>query len=96
MQNTNFEGWKDDPRLKSVNPDRLAMLTSFAKELAEAPADRKISIFLSISQKANATGTTYTPEERELLVSVLTENMSKEEKAKVQLIRNLASKMQKN
>ena len=96
MQNTNFESWKNDPRLKSMDPNRLAMLTAFAKELSEAPAEQKMPVFLSINQKAAAGGMNFTPDERELLVSVLTENMSKEEKAKVQLIRNLASRMQKN
>lgn len=96
MQNEDFKTWKNDPRLKSMNHDRLAMLTAFAQELSNAPADQKMQVFMNISKKSSASGMNFTSDERELLISVLTENMSPEDKAKVQLIRNLTSRMQKN
>ena len=92
-QNQNPRDWKNDERLKNVDSERIALLTTFAKELAEAPSNQKMAQFLAISQKAAAQTIVFSPEERELMLSVLTENMSPEEKQKVKLIQNLVSKM---
>lgn len=90
------ESWKNDPRLKGMDPEKLALLQSFAKELQEAPDSQKMTVFLSVSQKASRQKIAFSPGERELIISILTEGMSPEEKKRVQLIRDLASKLPKN
>lgn len=88
-----FKKWKHDPRLKSMNPERLSMLLEMAEVLASAPTSRKMTEFLRINQDASKKGIRFTPTEQEILISVLTEDMSPEEKAKVEMIRKLASRM---
>lgn len=90
------ESWKTDPRLKNMDPEKLSLLLSFAKELEAAPENQKMAVFLSINQRASEKHINFSSRERELLLSILTEGMSPEEKSRVRLIQNLASKMQKN
>lgn len=88
------ESWKSDPRLKNMDGKKLSLLLSFAKELEEAPEDGKVNAFLSINRRAAEAHVNFSPAERELLLTILTEGLSPKEKARVQLIRSLTEKMQ--
>lgn len=88
-----FKKWSEDSRLKSMDAKRLSMLLEMAETLASAPADKKITEFFKIRQDASKKGIPFTPQEQDILISVLTENMSPEEKAKVEMIRKFASQM---
>lgn len=94
--NDHFDNWKNDPRLKKMDPGRIALLMDFAKELSEAPQNDKMNCFISINKRAVAQKMTFSEDERDLLLSVLTEQMSPEEKKKVTLIQTLASRLNRN
>ena len=89
--NTNASFYSDE-RLSGIDPERLSMLMTYAKELADAPQNQKISVFLSIQRKASQNQIAFTEAERDLLLQSLTEHMSDEEKKRVELIRTLAAK----
>lgn len=87
------ETWKSDPRLKGMDPRKLSLLQDMAKELGEAPENQKMAAFLSVNQRAAENHISFTPAERDLILSILTEDMAPEEKKRVQLIKNLAAKL---
>lgn len=87
------ESWRNNPRLKSMDPEKLSLLLAFAKELEEAPESQKMAVLLSVNQRASEKHIRFSSEEKELLISILTEGMSPEEKSRVQLIRRLAERM---
>ena len=82
-----------DQRLSNLDPDRLSQLLSYAKELSEAPPDQKMNTFLSINQRAAGQKIAFSRDERDLLIHVLTEQLSPEERKRVEIIRNLTSKL---
>ena len=82
-----------DDRLKQIAPERIDELMKFANELAAAPQDQKMAVFLSIQQRASNNHVAFSNEERQVLIHVLTEHMSPEEKKKVELIQTLAAKL---
>ena len=51
MTNPTEEMWMKDPRLRSMSPDKLRLLQTYAKELQTVPENRKMSTFLSINGK---------------------------------------------
>jgi len=89
------ETWRTDPRLKNMDENKLSLLLSFARELENAPENQKMNVFLSINQRASESHISFSPADRDLLISILTEGMSPEEKNRVRLIQSLAAKMQK-
>lgn len=93
MNPINIEQLKKDSRLNQMDPDRLSLLLDFANELAGTPDNRKLSCFLSISKRVATQNVQFSPAEQDLLLSVLTEGMSPEEKQKAEMIRNLAARM---
>ena len=44
--------WKQDPRLKSMNPEKIKFLTDFTEHLNQTPKDQMMARFLSLSAEA--------------------------------------------
>lgn len=88
--------FSQDPRLAHMEPERLSQLLSFAKELSDAPQNQKLNTLLSINQKASEKNLSFTAEERALLIHVLTEQLTPEEKKRAEVIRTIASRFSAN
>ena len=73
--------------------ERFSILMAYAKELADAPQQQKMTVFFNIQQKAKENKISFTQEERTLLIQELTAHMTDEEKKRVELIQSLASKL---
>lgn len=89
------ESWKSDPRLHGMDSRKLALLTRFAADLEQAPQNQKMNTFLSLNKQAMEQGLSFSQDETSLLISILTEGLSPEEKKKVQMIQNLAGQMRR-
>lgn len=90
--NTN---WKQDPRLKNMNPQKLSMLTEFAKRAESAPKDQLFQTLMSLSAEANQKGIKFSDEETDLLISIISANMDPSERQRVETIRMLSKNMMK-
>lgn len=81
--------WKDDPRLKTMEPGKLKLLLSFAESLEQTPNEHKMAVLLSLQKRAAEERLTFSPEETELLFTILTKDMPPGERQKLQMIRSL-------
>ena len=88
--------WNSDPRLRRMDPRKLQLLDQFSAQLSNAPSSQKLPLFLELNRKLSASGLDFSPEERSLLFTILTENMSPGERKQAELIRNLAARLSKN
>ena len=88
--------FENDPRLKNMDLHKLPVLRSLAEELEAAPKDQKMAVFLAVSQRAAREHISFSGGERELLIQILMEGMSAEERKKAETIQKLAGRMQKN
>ena len=71
--NTN---WKQDPRLKNMNPKKLSLLTEFAKRVETTPKDQLLPTLLSLNAEASQKGIQFNDEETDLLISIMSANMN--------------------
>ena len=88
------KNWRSDPRLHSMDPAKIALLASFADELAKTPEHRKMQAFLSLNQEMKKKSISFSGTERELLFEVLTESLSPADRQKAEMIRRLAGRFQ--
>lgn len=88
-QNTS---WKSDPRLHHMDAKKIALLASFADELAAAPESKKMNLFLDLHKKMQQSHLSFSNEERDLLFCILTESLSPEDRKKAEMIRHLAER----
>lgn len=85
--------WKNDPRLKDMDPKKLEYLTQFAEKVRQTPKSQLISTFLSLNADASQRGIHFTDEETELLVSILTAGFSPADKKRLDTLRLLSKKL---
>lgn len=88
--------WKDDPRLKGMDAKKLEYLNEFADRVRQAPKDRLMATFLSLNMEASQKGIQFTDQETELLVSILTANMSPSEKKRLDTLKMLSRRLSGN
>ena len=86
-QHDQERSWKSDPRLHHMDAKKIALLASFAGELAAAP---RMNLFLDLHRKMRQSNLVFSSEERDLLFSILTENLSPDGRKKAEMIRRLA------
>ncbi|MCI9559001.1 MAG: hypothetical protein HFG52_07085 [Lachnospiraceae bacterium] len=89
----NQNNWKQDPRLKQMDPEKLNYLTSFADQITQLPKEQILPAFMSMQADAAQKGIRFSDPETEVLVSVLTSGMSPAEKKKLETLRFIAKKL---
>lgn len=87
--------WKQDPRLKKMNPQKLSMLNEFAKQVESAPKDQLFTTLLSLNAQASQKGVEFNDEETDLLISIMSDGMSPNEKQRINTLRLLSQNLMK-
>ncbi|MFT4105316.1 MAG: hypothetical protein QM657_06085 [Lacrimispora sp.] len=82
--------WKQDPRLKKMNPQKISLLTEFAKRVESAPKDQLLPTLLSLNAEASKKGIQFNDEETDLLMSIMSANMNENEKKRMETLRLLS------
>lgn len=85
--------WKQDPRLKSMSKEKLAMLTEFADRIGRTDKNNLMEAFMTINLEARQKGIQFNDKETALLVSILSSNMPAADKKKVDLLKMLSKKL---
>ena len=85
--------WKNDPRLKAMNPKKLELLSSFAGRIAHMPKGQLLKAFTDLNLEGQKAGVHFTDEETRLIAEILTEKLSPEEKKKLDTLRLLTKKL---
>lgn len=84
--------WQNDPRLKSMNPEKVQFLISFAQQLGNAPKDQVLSRFLSLTAEAGSKNISFSNEETSLLTEILMGSMNPADRGRLDMLRMLSQK----
>lgn len=87
--------WINNPNLQKINPQKLLLLNQLLGQANVKSKEELIPFFIAASSKASDMGMTFTEEETDLIIGVLQENMSQEDRNRVETIRNLAKMITK-
>ena len=90
--NTN---WKQDPRLKTMNSQKLSMLNDFANRVETTPKDQLLPTLLSLNAEASQKGIQFNDQETDLLISIMSANMDQNEKKRIESLRMLSKNFMK-
>lgn len=85
--------WKQDPRLKAMSKEKLAMLTEFADRIEHSDKNNLMEVFMSINMEAKQKGIQFNDRETALLVNILSSGMPPTEKKRIDLLKMLSKKM---
>ena len=87
------QDWKKDPRVKNLDPKKLDMLTNLASQLDKTPKNQWMSRLLSLNMEASQKGLSFSDQETDLIVSILTANMPASELQKINTLKMLSKKL---
>ena len=85
--------WKQDPRLKKMNPQKIALLNEFANRVEHTPQNQLMTTLMSLNAEANQKGIQFNNEETDLLISIMSANMSPAEKNRMETLRMLSKNL---
>lgn len=85
--------WKQDPRLRQMNKEKLDYILKFAEQMNTMSKDQIVPAFTAMQLDSRKKGIQFNNQESDLLMSILSTNMSPEEKKRMESIRALAQKM---
>lgn len=87
------EHWKQDPRLSTMSKEKLDYITAFAERIGTLPKNQLLPTFMSMQMETSKKGINFNDQETDLLVSVLSANMSPAEKKKLDTLRTMAKNL---
>ena len=87
------DNWKDDPRLRSMNPEKIAFLDHLACEIQKTPKDHLMNRFLSLTLEAKEAGMVFTDQETDLMTGILVGYMSPADRGKLNFFRMMSKKL---
>ena len=79
--------WKQDPRLKAMDPEKVTLLTGFAEKISHTDQSHFMNSFLQVCQEANTKGLHFTDSETALLVDILSCHMPEKDRKKLQFFK---------
>ncbi len=85
--------WKDDPRVRSMNPEKIQFLSDFADNLRKTPRQELMGQLLSVSMEAKQKGISFSDQETDLLAELLVKEMPPAERSRLDMLRMLAKKL---
>lgn len=87
--------WQSDPRLKTMSPQKLSLLTELAKKVETSPKNQLVSTLLTLNLEAKEKGIQFSDQETELLVSILSGGMSPAEQKRMDTLRMISNNLTK-
>ena len=87
------EDWRSDPRVKAMNPEKIAFLEELSAQIRQTPRQSMMNRFLSMTAEAGRRGISFSDQETDVLAGVLMEHMDQKDRGKVEMLRMLSQKI---
>ena len=87
------DDWKQDPRLKSMNPEKIQLLVDFTEQLNKTPKEQMLTKLITLSAEANSRNLSFTNQETSLLTEILINYVNPAERSRLDMLRMLSQKL---
>lgn len=79
------------PALEKISPEKRKILTDLIGDSKNLPPEKIMPLMVQTQAKLKALGLAITPEESELMLSVMTRNMSEADKLKYETVKKMVN-----
>ena len=87
--------WMDHPAVKDINPAKLAILLSFADSATGKTPEKILPLLLQANTQLQSQNLSFSAEEQELLIEILSKDLSPEEKQRLQMVKQMMARNKK-
>lgn len=84
--------WTNNPKIKNIDPRKLKILLELMKESEGKSMDKLIPLIMSTDKKLKEQNLNFSKDESDIMIEILTKNMSSKEKAQFEMIRKMMPK----
>lgn len=84
--------WMNNPRLKNVDPRKLAILVELMKESEGKPMEQLVPLLVNTNKRLKEQNLNFTKDESDLMIDLITKNMNQKEKMQFEMIKQIMSK----
>lgn len=81
----------NNSRMKNIDPRKLAILLEVVKEAEGKPMDKVLPIIMSANKKMQDESLSFTKDESDYMMQLLSKNMSAKDKAQFDMLRKMMS-----
>ncbi len=85
--------WKNDPRLKAMDKEKVKLLEHFADRIKHTEKNQLMEAFMAMNLEAKQRGLQFNDKETNLIATILTSGMAPAEKKKLDTLRLLSKKL---
>ena len=85
--------WMNNPAMKNIDPIKLELIKTAASKTSGKPGKELAPIMMALISGANKQGIRFTPEEMTLILDILKDGKSKEEREQIDRTINMASSL---
>ncbi len=87
--------WTNNPRMKNVDPKKLAILLELVKEAEGKPMDKLLPLLMTTNKRLQEQNLAFTKDESDLMIEILSKNMTPKEKQQFEMIRKMMATTKK-
>lgn len=87
------DSWKNNPRLKTMDKEKLELLTRFAEQAGRSKKEELPQTLMAIHLESQKQGIHFNDKETALLINILSAHMTPKEKKKVDLLKMISQKL---
>lgn len=87
--------WINHPAMKNIDARKLAILVDLANQAKGLSTDKALPLLVSTNAKMKSLGLTFTPDESDLLVEIVSKDMNAADKQKLELVKKMILKNKK-
>jgi hypothetical protein len=84
--------WINHPAMEHIDPRKLAILVDLANESEGKPLEQSLPFIMNANAKLKAQNLSFSKEENELLIEVLSKDMSPQDRMKLDMMKRMIIK----
>lgn len=81
--------WTNNPKLKNIDPRKLAILFELMKEAEGKQMDQLVPLLMNTNKRLQQQNLAFSKDESDLMLEILTKNMTPKEKAQFEMIKKM-------
>lgn len=79
--------WMNHPAMKHMDQKKLAVITELVNDVEGLPLDKSLPAIMKANQTLRSQGLSFTPEEQDLLMDIITKDLNPTQKAQAEMIK---------
>lgn len=84
--------WVNNPKIRNIDPKKIAILLDLVKEAEGKSMEQLLPIITNTNKKLKAQNLSFDKDESDIMLDILTKNLSAKEKAQFEMIRKMMPK----